>query len=43
MIVMLLAALTHVRRKEYSSLGINAVLFLLAAIVAWARFGPYSY
>jgi uncharacterized membrane protein YphA (DoxX/SURF4 family) len=43
MIVMLLAALTHVRRKEYSSLGINAVLFLLVAIVAWARFGPYSY
>jgi len=43
MIVMVLAALTHVRRKEYSSIGINTVLFLLAAIVAWGRFGPYSY
>ena len=43
MIVMVLAALTHARRKEYSSIGINVVLFLLAAVVAWGRFGPYSY
>ncbi len=43
MIVMTGAALLHVRRKEYSAIAVNAVLFALAAIVAWARFGPYAY
>lgn len=42
-LVMVGAALTHVRRKEYSALGVNAVLFALAAFVAIMRFGPYSY
>jgi uncharacterized membrane protein len=41
-VVMVLAALTHVRRKEPGAVAFNAVLFLLAAFVAWGRFGPYS-
>lgn len=39
---MVLAALTHVRRKESAAIAFNAVLFLLAAFAAWGRFGPYS-
>jgi uncharacterized membrane protein len=42
-IVMMLAAVTHVRRKEPSGVVVNAVLFALAALVAWGRFGPYSW
>lgn len=43
MALMLAAAVTHVRRREYPTVGVNVVLFLLAAVVAWGRFGPYSY
>jgi uncharacterized membrane protein YphA (DoxX/SURF4 family) len=42
-IVMVLAALVHVRRKEVNRTPINAVLFALAAFIAITRFGPYSY
>jgi uncharacterized membrane protein YphA (DoxX/SURF4 family) len=42
-IVMVLAGLVHVRRKEFNGLPVNAVLFALAAFVAITRFGPYSY
>jgi uncharacterized membrane protein len=42
-VVMVLAAITHVRRKEPSGIAVNAVLFALAAFVAWGRFGPYSF
>lgn len=41
-VVMLLAAATHTRRREPSAIAFNAVLLVLAALVAWARFGPYS-
>ena len=41
-VVMVLASATHVRRKEPSGVAVNAVLFLLAAFVAWGRFGPWS-
>jgi uncharacterized membrane protein YphA (DoxX/SURF4 family) len=37
------AAITHLRRHETSVLPINAVLLILAAIVVWGRFGPYSF
>jgi hypothetical protein len=43
MIVMVGAAVTHVRRKENPMVVANAVLFVLLAVVAWGRFGPYSY
>lgn len=42
-VLMLLAAATHARRKEPSNVAINGVLLALAAVVAWARFGPYSF
>lgn len=42
-VVMVLAAITHIRRKESSGVAFNAVLFLLAAFVAWGRFGPWSF
>ncbi|MGW0808949.1 DoxX family protein [Nonomuraea sp. NPDC002799] len=41
-IVMVLAALTHARRKEPSAIAFNAVLFVAAAVIAWGRFGPYA-
>jgi len=42
-VVMILAAVTHARRREYQAIAFNAMLFLLAAVVVWGRFGPYSY
>jgi uncharacterized membrane protein YphA (DoxX/SURF4 family) len=42
-IVMISAAVTHVRRHEAQFLPVNATLLILASIVAWARFGPYSF
>ncbi|MEV4019301.1 DoxX family protein [Nonomuraea angiospora] len=42
-VVMIGAAVTHARRKEYPGIAANAVLLLLAAVVAWGRFGPYSF
>jgi uncharacterized membrane protein len=41
-LTMVLAAATHVRRREPSGVAVNAVLFALAALVAWGRFGPYG-
>jgi hypothetical protein len=43
MVVMIGAAVTHVRRKENQVVIANVVLFVLLAVVAWGRFGPYSY
>jgi uncharacterized membrane protein len=42
-VVMVLAILTHVRRKEPQVTPVNLVLGLLAAFVAWQRFGPHSF
>ncbi|MFH9550731.1 DoxX family protein [Streptomyces sp. NPDC017435] len=42
-IAMLLAAAYHARKKEFPPIGLNAVLLILAALVAWGRFGPYSF
>jgi uncharacterized membrane protein YphA (DoxX/SURF4 family) len=41
--LMIGAAITHARRKEFPMIAINVVLLLLAAVVAWGRFGPYSF
>lgn len=41
--MMLGAALTHVRRKELQMVVVNVLLLALAAVVAWGRFGPYSF
>lgn len=42
-VLMLGAIVFHVRRREYPNIGLNAVLGVLAAIVAWGRFGPYHF
>jgi uncharacterized membrane protein YphA (DoxX/SURF4 family) len=41
-VIMLLAAVVHARRKEPSGIAITVVILVLAAIVAWGRFGPYA-
>ncbi|WP_431925017.1 DoxX family protein [Nonomuraea jabiensis] len=40
---MLAAALTHLRRKEPAAVAVNAALLTLAALIAWGRFGPYTF
>jgi len=42
-ILMIGATVTHSRRNEAQMITINAILLLLALIVAWGRFGPYAY
>jgi uncharacterized membrane protein YphA (DoxX/SURF4 family) len=42
-LVMIGAVITHARRGESSAIPVNVVLILLAGIVAWGRFGPYSF
>lgn len=42
-VIMVLAAVTHRRRKETSAIGMNALIFVVCAVVAWARFGPSSF
>ena len=42
-IIMIGAAITHVRRREPAIVPVNVVLLVLAAIVAWGRFGPYHF
>ncbi|HEY4912518.1 MAG TPA: DoxX family protein [Candidatus Dormibacteraeota bacterium] len=42
-VLMLGAIIFHVQRREYPNVGFNAVLGLLAAVIAWGRFGPYHF
>lgn len=42
-VVMLGGAVVHLRRGEQQMIAINAVLLVLALVVAWGRFGPYSF
>ena len=42
-LVMAGAAVVHARRKETQMVVVNVVLLLLAAFVAWGRFGPYAF
>lgn len=42
-IVMLGAVIVHVRRGELPALVPSVVLLILAAVVAWGRFGPYAF
>lgn len=41
-VVMVLAMNTHRRRREPGAIAFTAALLVLAAIVAWGRFGPYA-
>jgi uncharacterized membrane protein YphA (DoxX/SURF4 family) len=42
-LVMVGAIVVHARRKEPMNIVVNVVLIVLAVIVAWGRFGPYSF
>ena len=42
-LLMIGAAITHARRGEAKNIIINVVLLAMAAVVAWGRFGPYSF
>ena len=42
-LVMVGAAVVHARRKEFPMIAANVVLLILAAVVAWGRFGPYAF
>lgn len=37
------AAITHGRRREFPMIVANLVLLVLAVVVVWGRFGPYSF
>src|SRR5690349_7316776 len=41
-LVMVGAIVTHARRGETPMIVVNVVLLVLAAVVAWGRFGPYA-
>lgn len=42
-LLMIGAAITHTRRREIPNVIINIILAILAAGIAIARFGPYSF
>ncbi|MFD8558494.1 DoxX family protein [Streptosporangium canum] len=42
-ITMIVAAIVHARRGEYPGIAVNVVLLVLAAFVAWGRFGPHAF
>ena len=42
-LVMVGAVVMHVRRGEFPALAPSVVLLILAAVVAWGRFGPYAF
>jgi hypothetical protein len=42
-LVMIGATITHLRRGELPNVAVNIVLLILAAVVAWGRFGPYPF
>lgn len=42
-LLMLGAALTHVRRKEAPGIATSVFFVILALVVVWGRFGPYAF
>ena len=42
-LTMIGAVVVHVPRKEYPAIAPGAVLLVLAAFVAWGRFGPHAF
>jgi len=42
-VIMVGAILVHSRRRENPMVIANLVLLVLAVVVAWGRFGPYSF
>jgi uncharacterized membrane protein YphA (DoxX/SURF4 family) len=43
LLTMIGAIVTHVRRREYPNVAINVLLAIMAGVIAWGRFGPYSF
>jgi uncharacterized membrane protein len=41
--VMVLAALTHVRRREPAGIVVTLVLAAIAMFIVWGRFGPHQF
>jgi uncharacterized membrane protein YphA (DoxX/SURF4 family) len=41
-VTMVGAVVTHACRGEYPNVVVNLLLAVMAAVVAWGRFGPYS-
>lgn len=37
------AAVVHGRRGEFQMIMVNVIILAVAAVVAWGRFGPYSF
>jgi len=42
-LLMIGATITHLRRNEAKTIVVNLALLVLAGVVAWGRFGPYSF
>jgi uncharacterized membrane protein YphA (DoxX/SURF4 family) len=42
-LMMVGAAITHARRREFPLITVNTVMLALAAVVAWGRFGPQRF
>jgi uncharacterized membrane protein YphA (DoxX/SURF4 family) len=42
-IVMIGAILIHARRREFPNVALTVALAIMAAVVAWARFGTYAF
>ena len=43
LLTMIGAMVTHARRREFTNVAVNVLLAIMAAVVAWGRFGPYSF
>ena len=41
-VTMIGAIAPHARRGEFANVVVNVLLAVMAAVVAWGRFGPYS-
>jgi hypothetical protein len=42
-LLMVGAIVTHLRRDEHAFVGLNLIYLVLAAVIAWGRFGPQSF
>jgi uncharacterized membrane protein YphA (DoxX/SURF4 family) len=42
-VTMIGAVVTHARRREFPNVVVNVLLAIMAAVVAWGRFGRYSF
>jgi uncharacterized membrane protein YphA (DoxX/SURF4 family) len=43
LLTMIGAIVIHARQREYPNVAINVLLAIMAGVIAWGRFGPYSF